>query len=434
MILFMERFLIKGGKRLEGSVYVRGAKNSFTKIMVGALLTNEVVVLEGCPATIELALTADLLQEIGARVGEPKHGKIIIHAGQINNYRVSRLSRKNRIPILAIAPLLHRLGKAEVPYVGGDAIGARPVNFHLSILRKMGAKIKVKKDSYAASARRLKGATVSLSYPSVGATETGILAGVLAEGKTVIKNAAAEPEVIDLISFLQKMGALIELDTNRVITIDGVKRLRGTEHKIIPDRNEAVSFAILAIATGGDVLVQGARQDHLITFLNAVRRVGGEYQVENDGIRFYRQGPLKPLAIETSPHPGFMTDWQQPFAVLLMQAKGISKIHETVYEDRFGYIKDFVAMGAKIDILERCLGASCRFAKKNYPHSIRIHGPTKLHGSKIVVQDIRAGLAHIVAALAAKGVTEMDGIEHIDRGYEHIDTRLREIGADIRRI
>ncbi len=430
----MERFLIKGGKRLRGKVSIRGAKNSFTKIMVGSLLTDEVVVLEHCPSTIELALTTSLLSETGAKVGDPKHGKIVIHAKNIKNYKVERLSRKNRIPILALAPLLHRLGRAEVPYVGGDAIGARPVDFHLAILKKMGAKIRIKKNSYAATARRLHGATLVLPYPSVGATETGILAGVLAHGKTVIKNAAAEPEVIDLISFLQKMGALIELDTNRVITIEGVRHLRGTEHTIIPDRNEVVSFAVLAVATGGDVLVKGARQDHLITFLNAIRRVGGEYQVEANGIRFYRKEPLRSLSIETSPHPGFMTDWQQPFAVLLMKAKGVSKIHETVYEDRFGYIKDFVAMGAKIDLFNYCLGTRCRFAKKNYPHSIRIHGPSKLSGSRIVVSDIRAGLAHIVAALVATGTTEMEGIEHIDRGYERIDARLREIGADIKRI
>lgn len=430
----MNRFVIHGGKPLKGSITVKGAKNSFTKLMVASLLTDEAVVLANCPATIEMELATELLHHVGASVSKVKEGTVVIHAHRVRHFRVSELSRKNRIPILALAPLLHRLGKAEVPYVGGDAIGPRPVNFHLNILTKMGARVTMKKNSYAAVARSLHGATISLPYPSVGATETALFAAVLAEGTTVIKNAAGEPEIIDLISLLQKMGALISLDTNRVIVIEGVKRLSGVEHRVIPDRNEAVSFAILALATDGDILVHEARQDHLITFLNAVRRVGGDYHVEKSGIRFFRKGPLRPISIETSPHPGFMTDWQQPFTVLLLRAKGISKIHETVYEDRFGYVKEFIRLGAKISVTTRCLGAPCRFAKKGYPHSIEIEGPARLRGADIWVPDIRAGLAHLVASLAARGTSTISGIEHLDRGYEKIDQRLRSIGADIKRV
>jgi UDP-N-acetylglucosamine 1-carboxyvinyltransferase len=429
----MERFTIRGGKPLKGSVHVLGAKNSFTKLMVASLLTEEAVVLSNCPSTIEMNLTRELLGAVGANVSSRGRGTILIQASWLTSHRVSQLSRKNRIPILAIAPLLHRLGKAEIPYVGGDAIGARPVNFHLQILKKMGADISVKKDSYVARARRLQGATFALPYPSVGATETAILAGVRAHGKTVIKNAAAEPEIIDLIVMLQKMGALIELDTNRVIIIEGVESLRGAEHRVIPDRNEAVSFAVLALATNGNVLVQDARQEHLITFLNSVRRLGGDYQVERTGIRFFRRGPFRPLCIETSPHPGFMTDWQQPFTVLLMQARGISRVHETVYEDRFGYVKEFVRLGARIRVFKKCLGHACRFANKSCLHSIEIEGPTRLKGATINIPDIRAGLAHLVAALASGGKSTITGIEHLDRGYEKIDERLRTIGADIQR-
>lgn len=431
----MQQFVIRGGKALEGRVRILGAKNSFTKLMIGSLLTDEAVILTNCPSTIELELTANLLKQVGAYVAGPTHGKVVMHASSLRNHKVDKLWRKNRIPILALAPLLHRLGKAEVPYVGGDAIGARPVNFHLSILRKMGATIKIKKDSYQATAKKLRGARIKLPYPSVGATETGILAAVLAEGRTLIQNAAQEPEVVDLISLLQKMGALIELDVNRVIRIEGVKRLRGAEHRTIPDRLEAASFAIMALATDGNVLVEDARQDQMITFLNAIRRIGGEYQVEKNGIRFFRNGnAFKPLFIETAPHPGFMTDWQQPFTVLLMLARGESRVHETVYEDRFEYVEDFIKMGAEIKIVKRCLGNPCRFAKKKYPHSIEIYGPATLHGSNIVVRDIRAGLAHLVAALSAKGTSYIGGIEHIDRGYERIEMRLTGIGADIRRI
>jgi UDP-N-acetylglucosamine 1-carboxyvinyltransferase len=430
----MAEFRISGGKPLIGSVRVKGAKNSFSKLMVASLLTEEGVIIENCPSTIEMDLTRDMLEHVGAKVSAVKNGKVFVHASRIHTYRVSAQSRKNRIPILALAPLLHRMGKAEVPYIEGDAIGARPVNFHLDILSEMGATIKVKKASYELTAKKLTGKKIRLPYPSVGATETALLAGVLAKGTTVIQNAAAEPEVIDLISLLQKMGALIELDVNRVIRIEGVSHLRGAEHRVIPDRNEAVSFAVLAIATEGNVLVEDARQDHLITFLNAVRRVGGEYQVEAGGIRFFKKEPLKPFSFETSPHPGFMTDWQQPFTVLLMLARGRSRVHETVYEDRFGYVKDFMRMGARIKVSDACMGEPCRFANKKYPHSIEIQGPARLRGATIAIPDIRAGLAHLVAALAARGTSTISGVEHLDRGYEKIDVRLRRIGADIKRI
>lgn len=430
----MERFLIKGGVKLKGAIKIRGAKNSSTKLMVASLLTDEGVLLSNFPSIIDTDLTGQLLREIGGRVDATGSGEVYLKTKKIENHRVTKLSRKNRIPILTLAPLIHRTGRAEVPFVGGDAIGARPVNFHLDILKKMGATIRIKKDSYVARARKLSGARITLPFPSVGATETGILAAVLAKGTTIIRNAAAEPEIIDLISLLQKMGALIELDTNRIITIEGVKHLGGAEHEIIPDRMEAASFGILALATDGNILVEDARQEHLITFLNSIRRVGGEYTVERAGIRFFRKEALHPLHIETSPHPGFMTDWQQPFAVLLMQARGRSTIHETVYEDRFGYVKDFALMGAKIRGLKKCLGHPCRFAKKNYLHSIEIQGPTVLEGSEFRVLDIRAGLAHLVAALAARGISRISGIEHIDRGYEKIDVRLRQVGARIERI
>ena len=420
---------------MAGSVKIRGAKNSFTKLMVASLLTEEGVTLTNCPSTIEMDLVSEMLENLGVRVSAVKKGTVFVHAARIKDHRVSEQSRKNRIPILALAPLLHRKGKAEVPYLGGDNLGARPVNFHLEILRKMGAHIVIKKNSYEARARRLRGARLTLPYPSVGATETALLAAVLAEGKTVIENAAGEPEIIDLISLLQKMGALIELDVNRVIRVEGVKKLRGASHRVIPDRLEAASFAILAIATSGNVLVEDARQEHMITFLNAIRRIGGEYKVEEKGIRFFRKnGALLPSDIETQPHPGFMSDWQQPFTVLLMLARGHSRVHETVYEDRFGFVKDFVRLGARIEVSTKCFGHKCRFANKGFPHSIEIHGPARLKGSDITVPDIRAGLAQLVAALTANGVSTISGVEHLDRGYEKIDQRLRSIGANIKRI
>lgn len=427
-------YKIIGGKPLSGIVDAKGAKNAATKCMVASLLTPEKVVLENFPRSGETEITRELCEKIGSKL--TVEGSICkLETQKIEEHRVLELSRKNRIPILALSPLLHRSGKAEVPLVGGDNLGARPVNFHLSALSKMGAKIEVKKGSYVAKVKRLHGATIELPYPSVGATENIILAGVLAAGKTIIKNAATEPEVIDLVKMLQKMGAIIELGTSRIITIEGVKTLKAAKHFILPDRNEVVSFASLAIATGGKILVRGAIQDHLITFLNTLRRMGAFYDVRHEGIIFYRGENLKGINIETDTHPGFMTDWQQPLAVLLTKAKGRSIIHETVYEDRFGYINDLNKMGAKIEITDKCVGAiPCRFRNKKYRHSAKIKGGARLKGTDIHITDIRAGIAHVIAALSAQGSSKITGIEHLDRGYEDLEKRLQSIGADISRI
>ena len=233
------------------------------------------------------------------------------------------------------------------------------------------------------------------------------------------------------------MGAIIELGANRMIYIDGVKELRGVEHSILPDRNEAVSFACLAVATGGKILVKGARQADLITFLNTLRRIGGEYRVTNEGIEFWRASAksLRPIDLETDTHPGFMTDWQQPMAVLLTQAEGTSGIHETIYEDRFGYTNDLNLMGADITVQTKCLGEiACRFKNKGFYHGAVIRGATKLRPARLTVRDLRSGIAHVIAALTADGESTIDGIEELDRGYEKIDKRLKNLGADIKRV
>mgnify|MGYP001590181102 FL=1 len=270
----------------------------------------------------------------------------------------------------------------------------------------------------------------------MGATENTILAAVLAKGKTTLKNAAIEPEIIDLIKMLQNMGAIIGLGTDRTIYIEGVKKLKGVRHKIITDRNEAASFACLAVAgVKNKIKVKGAIHEHLITFLNALRRVGGEYRVEDDGIVFWRGDGLSAIELETDTHPGFMTDWQQPLTILLTQANGVSVVHETVYENRFGYIEDLNFMGANIKVFSKCLGElNCRFNGESYPHSAVISGPTPLKGRSLKVPDLRAGMAHLIAALIAEGESTIDGVEEIDRGYERVDERLNKLGADIKRV
>ncbi len=431
----MPRFIIKGGKPLFGEVKLAGAKNAVSKAMVASLLTDEPCILENVPAIGDVDIVVELLRTIGSEV-EIAGAAAKIRTPTVKNSRVQQLSRRNRIPILALGPLLARAGEAEVPILGGDKIAPRPVDIHLEALAKLGAQLAIDRTSYRAWAKNgLRGAEIGLRFPSVGATENTILAAVLARGKTVVRNAALEPEILDLVKMLQKMGAIIELAPPRTVTIEGVPKLRGVTHRIIPDRNEAVSFACLAIATGGRILVREARQDDLITFLNAVRRLGAEYEVTDDGIAFSRPGALKPLAIRTDVHPGFMTDWQQPLAVLLTQADGASTIHETIYEDRFGYANDLNEMGADIAVADGCPGADqCRFAGQGCKHFAAIKGPTPLTSRHLRVRDLRSGMVDIIAALVASGVSEVDGVEEIDRGYERIDERLRELGADIRRV
>ncbi|HVO28920.1 MAG TPA: UDP-N-acetylglucosamine 1-carboxyvinyltransferase [Candidatus Paceibacterota bacterium] len=428
------KFIIHGGKPLYGEIALAGAKNAVSKMMVASLLTDEPCILENVPAIGEVDIIREFLETIGTDIAIAG-STAKVRTPAIRNSRVTELTRSNRIPILALGPLLARAGEAEVPVVGGDRIGARPVDIHLEALAKLGAQLEITKTSYRAWAKGgLRGAEIELRFPSVGATENAVFAAVLAHGRTVIKNAALEPELLDSILMLQKMGAIIELRPPRTITIEGVEKLRGVSHRIIPDRNEAVSFACLAIATDGRILVKGAVQEHLITFLNTVRRLGGEYEVTDDGIAFSRKSPLRALSVTTDVHPGFMTDWQQPLCVLLTQAEGESQVHETIYEDRFAYAHDLNEMGAKVRVSTDCPeGNACRFAGRGFYHTAAITGPTELTSRNLAVRDLRSGMVDIIAALVAKGVSEVDGVLEIDRGYERIDERLRDLGADITR-
>ncbi len=430
-----ECFVVRGGEPLHGEISLAGAKNAATKMMIASILTEEECVFENFPQIGDTAITAQLCQELGSEIFF-RDSALHIKTRAVRTTEVTSLSRRNRIPILAMGPLLVRSGEAKIPVVGGDKIGPRPVNMHLQALKSLGAVIEVGHDHYRAFAPEgLHGAEINFNFPSVGATENTILASVLAKGKTIIQNAAIEPEIIDLIKMLQNMGAIIELGADRRIAIYGVERLHGTKYKILPDRNEAVSFACLAVATKGEIFVRGAIQEHLITFLNTLRRIGGEYEVLEDGIRFWRANGLKSVAVETGTHPGFMTDWQQPTAILLTQAIGNSVIHETVYEERFNYIKDLNLMGAKIRVSEDCLGGTpCRFENLHSLHSAIISGPTELRSAELTVPDLRAGIAHIIAALIAEGESTIRGIDEIDRGYEKIDERLKKMGANITRI
>jgi len=430
------KFLIKGGNPLHGNVKVTGAKNSVLKLIPASLLTAEKSVFHNVPNKIsDLVIIREICSLLGSEYTVDDDNFSIETPSIRSSHIPFDLGNATRAAILMAGPLLVRTGKAEIPIPGGCKIGARPLNFHIEALRKLGANVKEDGDYYVMETEGLKGTNIHLEYPSVGATENVIIASTLAKGRTILSNAAVEPEIIDLIKYLQNMGAIIEISTDRKITIEGVDKLFGAEHSVIPDRIVAGSFASAAIASKGDVFVEGARQEDLITFLNAIRRMGGKYKVMDNGIRFYYDGELKPIVIETDVHPGFMTDWQQPFVLLMTQANGISIVHETVYEKRFGYIDELKKMGAEVELYDRCLGSlPCRFINTHYHHSAIVKGPTQLHGAEINIPDLRAGFSYLIAGVIAKGESLVHGSIYIDRGYEEIHKKMRELGADIQRI
>jgi UDP-N-acetylglucosamine 1-carboxyvinyltransferase len=432
-------YVVEGGTPLRGTVRVSGAKNAATKMLVASLLTEDLCVLHNTPRIGDVTITESLLRSIGSQISwstEHESTLLIKTSQMLNHAPPTELGKMNRLAVLTLGPMLHRCGQATIPAPGGDRIGPRPINFHIEGLMQMGAEIEYRDGCFHAKAKRLKGATIRLPFPSVGTTENLLITASLAKGVTVIENAAIEPEIMDLIKFLQKMGAIIEQKVDRKIVVEGVEHLRGTTHRILPDRLEAVSLAIAAYLTKGDVRLIGASQDHLLTFLNTLYRIGLDFSVEDDAIRFFgSDAPPRPIAIETDVHPGFMTDWQQPFTILLTQAKGMSVVHETIYEDRFGYTSALNRMGADIGLYTKCLGElSCRFREKEYFHSCIVRGPTPLSGAHLTIPDIRAGCSYILAALCANGVSTLTGIEHIERGYERLPEKLRTLGAQIEKL
>lgn len=431
-----DKVKITGGKPLKGEVTLAAAKNSVSKIMVATLLTAETCVIHNAPEIEDVEIITELIQKLGGEV-TLENKTLTIRTPEIelpSDEALLPLGKRSRIPPLACGPMLARTKKAIIPMPGGCNIGSRPINFHIEALKALGARVEEQPESYHLSVEEnLKGAKIELPYPSVGSTEQVLLSSVLADGVTELTNAAVEPEIIDLIAVLQKMGAIIAVDTDRVITVTGVKKLNGFTHTPVPDRLEAASWACAAALTNGRIVVHGANQLHMMTFLNAYRQIGGGFDIQDDGITFYRQNhELHSISLETDVYPGFSTDYQQPFVVVLTQAKGTSVIHETVYEERFGYVDSINKMGAQIQLYNNCLGSrECRYDGTSYLHSASITGPTKLHGANITVPDLRAGFSYVIAALAAEGESEIDNYSLLSRGYENLTEKLRSLGADI---
>lgn len=439
-----ELLKVQGGTPLEGTIEATGAKNAVTKLLVASLLSDKKCTFYNVPNIGDVEITLSLCKELGMQVNWDRKEKVLqVQTPYLKtSYIPQRFSGANRIPILMIGALLGRTNEdIIVPTVGGCKIGKRSVNFHIDALQRLGAVIEYRQmkqeGAYFAHAHQgLKGSKIVLAYPSVGATENSILAAVRAEGITIIQNAAIEPEVVDLILFLQKLGAQIAMDVNRSITIKGSKTFYDVEHSVMPDRIEVASFAMAAIGTKGRVFIEGAQQLHMIAFLNKLREIGGGFEVKKNGIEFFYGGALRGgLHLETDVHPGFLTDWQQPFVVLLTQAMGSSVIHETVYENRFGYTEALKKMGADIELFKQCLGSrNCRFNERNFFHSIIVKGPTELKAGKIEIPDLRAGFAYVLAALLCAEPSTILGIPFLERGYEDLDKKLNDLGANIERV
>jgi UDP-N-acetylglucosamine 1-carboxyvinyltransferase len=425
---------VRGGVPLEGTVAVRGAKNTVPKTMVAAMLTREPCEITNVAAIRDIEIVSGLLGSVGAEV--TRDGPtVVVRAEAIDlpsSESLADYHAKSRIPVLTAAPLLHRTGEARIYHPGGCALGERPVDFHVDILRTFGATVEEDVDGYRIHAASLEGALIDLDYPSVGATEQFLLCAVLARGDSELRNAAIEPEIEDLACVLQKMGAILSILPNRVIRVSGVDELHGFHHRSMPDRLEAASWACAALATAGRIVVEDAQQSDMMTFLNCYRRAGGQFIVRDDGIEFFRNetSPLRPMTLETDVHPGFMTDWQAPFATALTQAHGVSVLHETVYEGRLGYVDALNSLGANIQVFQECLGPTpCRFGSRNFEHSAVVVGPTPLHAGTLIIPDLRGGFSYFIAALAAEGTSEIIGATVIDRGYERFREKLVALGA-----
>lgn len=435
-----DAYLIEGGQPVVGEIQCLGAKNFATKAMVAALLADTPTTLTNVPPIGDVDITREMFNSIGVRVEAPDDGLLVIDPSALNQPEVLMPhTGANRIPILLLGALLHRFQRVMVPVVGGCQIGARGVDFHLQAIEHFGGRIEETPGGYIATRQgSLKGAHIKLPYPSVGATETCLYLGALAEGRSIISNAAIEPEIFELITLLRSMGAVIFTTSGRDIRIEGVRHLTGTHMAVLGDRIEAASWASLACASDGDITVHGIRPETLGNFLSYLQQAGGGIELKGAScIRFYRKEHLRPAIIETDVWPGFSTDWQQPFAILLTQANGISILHETVYEKRFGYLKALDTLGAKTQLTTYCLGGTtCRYRETSHEHSAIIIGPTLLRANEsdpIAIPDLRAGLAYVIAAAIARGTSLVTGVHFLERGYGDIVPRLAAMNLRIGR-
>lgn len=415
-----EKLIISGGKRLQGTVRIDGAKNSALSIMAATLLTKDVCILSNVPHLTDVDIMAKVISKLGVKVEWRGDNTLYIDSDDFNNYEAPyELVKMMRGSILVMGPLLARLKKAKISLPGGCAIGARPVDYHLKGFESLGAKVEVEKGYIEAKVIKLKGDDIYLDFPSLGATENIMMAACLAEGVTKIENAAKDPEVVELGRFLNKMGAKVKGFGTDLIEVEGVKKLHGVDYAIIPDRIEAGTYMIAAAITGGDVLIEKADPLLLKPLIVKLEKAGVQITLKKNLIKVLGPKRIKAVDIKTLPFPGFPTDMQPQFMALSCIAKGTSVITETVFENRFVHTGDLIRMGADIKV---------------EGHSTIIKGVKKLSAAPVMASDLRGGAALILAGLVAEGTTELSRIYHLDRGYVKLEEKLNSLGADIKRV
>ena len=422
----MQKFVITGGVPLTGEVRIAGAKNAVLKEMAAAVLTDEPVTLRNVPKISDVAILRELMGDIGFELRRANGDALEIRARECSwPFVPLEAGIKFRASFILLGPMLARFGRVILPNPGGDRIGRRPVDMHVSAMEQLGAHVVYRNGYYFASAPEggLRGAHVEFPGVTVMGTENALLAATLARGTTVLDNTALEPEVDDLIAMLRGMGARIERTAERRIEIEGVDRLGGVDHRVLGDRLEAETFAIAAAVTGGDVQIRGVVPGHLGAFLEVAEGMGVRHEAGDDGAGLRVRGPggtLRAADVRTAPYPGFATDHQAPLSVLMTQAEGVSTVEETIFEDRLDHLRELARMGAAVEVLDE--------------RRARITGPTPLRGAEVGIADLRAGATLILAALAATGTSVISGVEHVDRGYEQIEAKLVALGASIHRI
>jgi UDP-N-acetylglucosamine 1-carboxyvinyltransferase len=415
-----EKFIITGGKRLEGRVEISGAKNSALSIMAATLLTKDVCILRNIPHLTDVDTMIAVIRKLGIKVEWKEDNTLYIDSDYFNNYEAPyELVKKMRASILVMGPLLARLNKAKISLPGGCAIGARPVDFHIKGFETLGAQVEVEKGYIKAEVNKLRGGDIYLDFPSLGATENIMMAASLSEGVTKIENAAKDPEVVELGNFLIKMGAKIEDLGTDLIKINGVKKLNGVDYNIIPDRIEAGTYMIAAAITSGDILIEKIDPLLIKPLIVKLEEAGVKIKQEKDLIEVIGPNSINAVDIKTLPYPGFPTDMQPQFMALSCVAKGTSVITETVFENRFAHTGDLIRMGADIKV---------------EGHSAIIKGVKKLSAAPVMASDLRGGAALILAGLVADGTTELSRIYHLDRGYVNLEKKLTALGANIHRV
>ena len=418
----MQKLLIKGGKKLSGEVVISGSKNASLPIIISSLLFDDSVHFENVPKVRDIFTLINLIKVLGREVEFNEEKEILKISNKNKNkyFAPYSIMRTMRAGVLVLAPLLAKFGKARVSLPGGCSIGARPVNLHLEALKKLGAKINVKNGYIDAIAPKgLSGSNIKFPSISVGATESIIIAAVLAKGITKISNAAIEPEIIDLINFLNKCGADIKYNSKRKIIIKGVKFLYPVRHRIIPDRIEAATYAIAALITNGKLLVKKVNNEHLENIFNVLKKIGANIKIFKDSFVIFRKHQLKPFKIITKPYPGFPTDMQAQFMALATQIKGSSVINEEIFENRFLHVSELMRMGADIKIKKQ---------------KAVINGIKNLNSAEVMATDLRASVSLVLAALSAKGTTTINRMYHLDRGYSKLEKKLNLCGANIKRV